>query len=122
MSKKHSVAGSFEYALDGLKTALRNEPNFRVHLLVATIAIFVGYYVGLTPLEWLILVLVIAAVLVLELINTSLEALVDIVSPTRHPKAKIAKDVVSSAVLIAAFAAVVVGVLLFAPKLLALLA
>lgn len=121
MSKRHSIIGSFDYAWDGLKTAIKDEPNFRVHVVVAVFAIILGFWLTLTSTEWLILILVIAAVLVLELINTSLEAMVDIVSPRIRPKAKVAKDVISSAVLIASVAAVVVGILLFGPKLLALL-
>lgn len=116
MSKTHSIVGSLKYAKDGLTEATRNEPNFRFHLLVAVAAAAAAIVLKFSETEWIVLILVIAAVLVLELINTALEALVDIVSPAIRKKARIAKDVMSSAVLVASVAAVVVGAILFGPK------
>lgn len=116
MSKTHSVGGSLKYAREGLHEAIKNEPNFRFHLLVAVLACIAGWLFNLSTTEWVVLILVIAAVLVLELINTALETLVDIVSPAIRKKAKVAKDVMAAAVLVASLAAVVVGLVLFGPK------
>jgi diacylglycerol kinase len=116
MSRKHPTPESFEYAFNGLKTAIKNEPNFKFQLLVAFLALALGYYLKLSTVEFAILILVICIVLVLELINTALEALIDIASPNIHPKAKVAKDVAAASVLIAAMTSILIGILLFLPK------
>lgn len=117
MSLRHSVIKSFPYAISGLKTAFKNEPNFRIHTLAAFLAILTGYFLKLTPLELAVLILTIGIVITLELINTMLEALVDLVSPEIKPAAKIAKDVSAGAVLVSAIVSVFIGLLLFLPKL-----
>jgi diacylglycerol kinase len=116
MSKTHSVVRSFGYAFDGIKEAIKNEPNFRIHTIIALFALLLGLILKLSYPEWIILAFTIAFVLILELINTSLEAIVDIVSPQIAPKAKVAKDVIAAAVLISALLAVVIGILIFLPK------
>lgn len=117
----HSTSKSFKYALTGLSTAYRNEPNFRIHLILAVIAILLGLVLNLELLEWLILTFTIFYVLTLELLNTSLEALVDLVSPEISPYAKIAKDVTAACVLLAAILSVIVAAVLFLPKILLLI-
>jgi len=117
MSKRHSVKSSFGYAFSGVKEALKNEPNFRVQLFAAVIAIILGVVTKLAPYEWIILTLTIFIVLILELINTSLEALVDLVSPQTRNKAKVAKDVAAAAVLMSSIASLAVAGFLFIPKL-----
>lgn len=116
----HRLSRSFGYAFQGLHTAVREEPNFRIHLTVAIIAMVLGIYLGLTHVEWLILMFTIFFVIILELLNTVLEAIVDLVSPEVKPAAKIAKDVSAACVLTAAVMSILVGFMLFAPKLLAL--
>ncbi len=116
----HRLSRSFGYAAQGLHTAVREEPNFRIHLTFAIIAMLLGIYLGLTQIEWIILMFTIFFVIILELLNTVLESLVDLVSPDIKPAAKIAKDVSAACVLTAAFMSILVGFLLFAPKLLAL--
>ena len=118
MSKTHSTIKSFGYAFDGIKEALTNEPNFRVHSAIAFSAVLLGLILRLESYEWIILAFTIAFVLILELVNTSLEAIVDIVSPQIAPKAKVAKDVIAAAVLISAILAVIIGLFLFLPKIL----
>lgn len=117
MSKIRTIPQSFGYAFEGIKTAIKNEPNFRIHLLAGTLAIVAAILLRFTSNEWLILISTISFVLILELINTSLEAIVDLVSPQRQAKAKIAKDVAAAAVLIASVLAITVGLTLFLPKL-----
>lgn len=116
MSKFRPLPKSFGYAWEGILIAIRREPNFRIHLILGFITIFMGVALGLNQQEWLLLVFVISFVLILELINTALEAIVNLVSPKIKPQAKIAKDVSAAAVLIAAFVSLLVGVILFLPK------
>ena len=117
MSRKYSIIGSFDFAIQGVKTAIKKEPNFRFHLLAAVLAMAGATILGFSPTEWVVLFFAIALVLILELVNTSLESIVNIVSPQRQEKARVAKDVSAAAVLVAAVAAVLVGVYLFLPKL-----
>lgn len=121
MSKTHSTAKSFSYAISGIGAALKSEPNIRVHLLLAVLAIILGFALKISSGEWIILFFTIAFVLVLELINTTLEAIVDIVSPKRHPKAKIAKDVAAAAVFVSAILSLIVAAFIFLPKILKLI-
>ena len=121
MSKTHSTFSSFSYAFSGIRLALKNEPNLRIHLIIAVIVAVSAYFLGFSRLEWVVLAFTIAFVLILELINTTLEAIVDIVSPGVRPKAKVAKDVSAAAVLLSALLSLVIGAFLFLPKILPLL-
>lgn len=121
VSKKYSKINSFKFAFRGLSTALKNEPNFLVQIILGLIALFLGFFLKISSTEWLILILTISVVLILELVNTSIEALVDLVSPEIKEKAKTAKDVVASAVLISSISSIAVGLIIFLPKLISLL-
>lgn len=118
MSKTHSTLMSFGYAFSGLREALKKEPNIRIHLTLALLAITLALFLNFNPTEWIILAFTIAFVLILELINTTLEMLVNIVSPEIREEAKVAKDVSAAAVLIGALLSVVVAGFLFLPKIL----
>jgi diacylglycerol kinase len=98
---------------------VRSQPNFLVHLSAAVLALAAGVVFRLSPTELALLVLTIAFVLVTECVNTVLETLCDLVSPSFHPLVKRAKDVAAGAVLIGAIASVGVGLLLFGPRVLA---
>ena len=121
MSLRHSIPKSFSYAFQGLKKALTEEPNFRVHVILGTVACILALVLGFSALEWLILSVTIFFVLVLELINTTLENIVDLVSPEITGQAKVAKDVAASAVFLSALFSILVGLALFLPKILGLL-
>ena len=118
MSRFRSLPGSFKYAFSGFKTALQKEPNFQIHVVIGVAALLLGAFLGLSRPEWITLLFTISFVLILEFWNTAIEAIVDLVSPELHPKAKVAKDVSAAAVLLGAFISVVIGVLLFLPKIL----
>jgi diacylglycerol kinase len=118
MSLKVNIFGSFSYAIDGIKQAFRNEPNFRVHVLIAFFVILIASFLGLNSIEWFSLLFTISFVIILELLNTAIEKVIDIISPTYHEKAKIAKDVSAAAVLIASLFAASVGFIILAPKIL----
>lgn len=116
MSRKNNLPASFKFALTGFKTAIKNEPNLKIHLLIAFATLITAAILGFTTIEWLILAFTITLVILLELLNTTLEAIVDLVSPKISEKAKVAKDVSAAAVFLAALLATVVGLILFLPK------
>ncbi|MEL6945438.1 MAG: diacylglycerol kinase family protein [Bacteroidota bacterium] len=110
---------SFKYAFKGLLTLVKTQPNFIIHLFLASIAIAIGFWLQLTAIEWLVLTFTITLVLFAEAANSALEFLTDLVSPDYHPLAGKAKDVAAASVLITAIGAVIIGLILFLPKLLA---
>lgn len=97
--------------------ALSTQPNFRIHLTLATSAVLTGWYVGLTWIEWILLVFTIFWGLAGEMINTAIEALTDLVSPQWSKEAKIAKDVAAGMMLMIATGSTIVAFLLLVPKL-----
>jgi diacylglycerol kinase (ATP) len=104
---------SFRYAMDGILQGFRSQRHLRFHFCIAVLALLAGVVYGLNRAELLVLLFAISLVIICELFNTAIEAVVDIVTTTYHPLAKYAKDVAAGAVLIAALNACVVGVLLF---------
>lgn len=118
MGLRHSTTRSFIYAFQGVKTAFKNEPNLRIHILFAISTLIAAVLLKFSIFEWILLMMTIFFVIMLELINSVLEALVNIVSPEFNKEARVAKDVAAAAVLFAAAMSVVVGILLFGPKLL----
>jgi len=112
------VLRSFGFAFSGLGHLLRTQPNARIELAIGLVAVVAGLVLGLSSTEWAVLVVTICLVLILEGLNTSLELAVDLASPQLQPKAKAAKDLAAGMVLIAALGSVLVGALLFGPKLL----
>lgn len=112
---------SFGYAFAGLWILIRTQRNARIHFALTALVLLLGVVSGLSRAEWMALVLTIALVLAAEAFNTAIESLVDLVSPALHPLARQSKDIGAGAVLLTAIAAVVVGVLIFLPRLLRLL-
>lgn len=108
---------SFGFAFAGLGAALRSQPNFRIHVLAAVVALGAGLALHLSPVEFALLVVCVMLVLASEAMNTALETLCDLVSPGYHPLVKRAKDTAAAAVLITAIGAVVVAGLLLLPRL-----
>jgi diacylglycerol kinase len=100
---------------------ITTQRNFQIHLAAAGVAIGFGLWLGLSASEWLVLVVVIGLVLFAEGVNTAIERAVDLAQPEIDPAARNAKDIGAAAVLIAAATAVVVGLILFGPKLLRLM-
>jgi diacylglycerol kinase len=111
------IVRSFGYAFQGLVTLVRTQPNFGVHIVAAVFALVLGIVLRLSTAEMALLVLTMGTVLAVEALNTCLETLCDLVSPTYHPLVKKCKDVSAAAVLISAVAAVGVAALLFLPRL-----
>lgn len=116
MSKRNGIVKSFGYAGNGIKDAFKNEPNFKIHLGLAILSIILGFLLEFTSTEFAILIITITIVIVLELVNTVIEKIVDIISPEISQEAKIIKDLSAGIVLISAICATLVGALLFLPK------
>ncbi|HID85982.1 MAG TPA: diacylglycerol kinase family protein [Anaerolineae bacterium] len=112
-----NLLDSFRHAFAGLGHALRTQRNARIHLLIAVGVVALGLWLGLSRWEWVAIVLTIGFVFVAELFNTVVEAVVDLASPEFHPLARAAKDVAAGAVLLAAIASVVIGLLILGPHL-----
>lgn len=109
---------SVKYAVAGILEMLRGQHNARVHLVASVGVVLAGLLVGVTRLEWCILVLAMASVWVSEALNTAVEFLCDVASPDFHPLVKKSKDVAAGAVLLSAIGAAVIGLLVFVPYLL----
>lgn len=108
---------SFKHAARGIYLLIKTQRNGRFHFLAAVMAIFLGVYTELSLPEWCLVILCIGMVISLEGMNTGLEFLTDLVSPEYHKLAGNAKDVAAGAVLVGSVAALVIGFLLFVPKL-----
>ncbi|HHV26259.1 phosphatase PAP2 family protein [Anaerosalibacter bizertensis] len=111
--KSRNIIDSFNYAVAGIIYALKTQRNLRIHFSIATVVLFTSLFLDFSRLEFLMLLLTIAFVMVSEMINTSIEKTIDMITEEYHPLAKIAKNVAAGAVLISAINAIVVGYLLF---------
>lgn len=111
---------SFKYAFQGIRV-LMHENNARFHLLATVVVILTGFLVKLSPIEWTIMCIIIGLVWVAEAFNTALEKLCDFVSPQHHPLIGKVKDLAAGGVLIISLLAVIIGIILFLPKILAYL-
>jgi len=111
MRTRGSLVSSFRNALSGLSELLRTQRNARIHLFITLAVVGLAIWLRLSAGDWALLALTAALVWTAELINTALEAVVDLASPGRQPVARLAKDLSAAAVLVAALAAAVVGTL-----------
>ena len=112
---------SFGYAFAGIGYGLKTQANLRIHVAITIGVIVAGLWLQISAIEWAILIVTIMTVLSAELFNTAIEAAVDKMGSAPHPLSKIAKDTAAGAVLIGAIGAVIVGLLIFGPRLLALI-
>jgi diacylglycerol kinase len=108
---------SFGFAFAGLGFLLRTQRNARIHVVVGTLACMLAAWLGVSRVEWAVLVFTIALVIILEGLNTAVECAIDLASPQVHPLAKAAKDLAAGMVLVAAIASVAVGLLILGPPL-----
>ncbi len=109
---------SFSHAAHGILYVLRTQPNTWIHALATILVVALGFWIGLTTVDWAILILTIAFVWTAEFFNTAIEAVVDLIQPEYHPYAKAAKDAAAAAVLIGAICSIGIGVLILGPGLL----
>jgi diacylglycerol kinase (ATP) len=115
----HERLKSFGPAFSGWWRALRSQPNTWLHAVITVVVFLLGWWLGLARIEWVAILIATMVVWAAEFFNTALEAVVDLASPEHHELAKTAKDVSAAAVLISAIGAVLVGLLLLGPPLLA---
>ena len=113
--KQVTLWKSFYFALSGIKTALWTERNMRIHLLVSIVVIGCSIFFSINKLEWLFVIVAIGGIFSLELMNTAIERVVDLITEEYHPLAKQAKDLAAGAVFIYAIIAVVIGIMVFTP-------
>jgi undecaprenol kinase len=104
---------SFTFALNGMIHVFRTEQNMRIHMIAALITLILAYILSIPKYEVIILLILIGIVISLEMINTSIERIVDLVSSEYHPLAKQAKDVAAGSVLVFSMIAVIIGFLIF---------
>ncbi|WP_221565647.1 diacylglycerol kinase family protein [Alkalihalobacillus sp. TS-13] len=108
------VARSFRFAFEGVLQGWREERNFRIHCVFAVFTIIFAFFLGFSIVKWSILLLTIGIVMGLELMNSSIERVVDLLTEEYHPIAKKAKDFAAGSVFIFSIIAVIIGFLLFA--------
>ncbi|MCZ2126797.1 MAG: diacylglycerol kinase family protein [Anaerolineales bacterium] len=108
---------SFRYAFQGWAYVLRTQRNAWIHSVIATAIFIVGLWLRISLQEWAIIVLTTAFVFTAEFLNTAIEAVVDLATKENHPLAKVGKDVGAAAVLVAALAAALIGLLILGPPL-----
>lgn len=119
MNKKFSITDrikSVRYALEGLVVFFKTQHNAWIHVVAAAVTITAGFYFQLCKTDWVMIIIAIALVFITEMFNTAIEFLCDVVSPQVHPGIKKVKDVSAAAVLIAAIAAVAIGIIVFLPR------
>ncbi len=112
----NKIFKSFGYALRGIWLVIKTQRNFRIHLFAAVIAILAGLFFNLSHNEWAILILTIFAVFSAEAFNTAIEKIIDLVCPEYNKLAGEAKDIAAGAVLLTAIMAVIIGLIIFLPK------
>lgn len=119
--KRKKLRNSFKYAFEGVHRELKEEQNLKIHILIMILVIIAGFILKLSPMEWIICIILFGFVIALELINTAIELTVDLAMPEIHPKAKAAKDIAAAAVLVSATCSVIIGLIIFLPKIINLL-
>ncbi len=112
---------SFKYAFNGIKKLFITQHNSRIHLTIVLLVIIAGFFFHISKAEWFVVMIVTGLVFAAELFNSAIESVVDLISPEYHKKAENAKDYAAGAVLIVAIISAIAGLIIFAPKLLAIL-
>ncbi len=110
------LINSFKYAIEGIISSFKTERNMKIHVLAMIVVIALGLFFKLNKVEWCFIIIAIASVISAELFNTAIETVVDMVSPERNPKAKLAKDIAAGAVLVVAICAAIIGFIIFGPQ------
>lgn len=112
------VIDSFKYAFHGLTILIKEEHNYIVHLAAATLAVVLGFIYKISSIEWCLVIFAVSFVMVTETLNTSIENIMDFVSPDRNSSVKRIKDLSAAAVFMSAISALIVGIIIFLPKML----
>ena len=107
---------SFGYAIKGIRYVFGTEINMRIHITISVLVIICGIAFAISLTEWIFCLFCIGLVVAAEMLNTAIENVVDLASPEQHPLAGKAKDIAAGAVLICAIISVIIGLLIFIPK------
>ena len=116
MKKSKNILNSFNYAIQGFFSAFKTERNMKIHIFITLMVILLGFLLKISCIEWIIVVLLFGLVISGELINTAIEITVDIIMPRIDERAKKAKDIAASAVLVISISAAIIGGIIFIPK------
>ncbi|HUC88814.1 MAG TPA: diacylglycerol kinase family protein [Candidatus Paceibacterota bacterium] len=122
--KKFSIISrirSSNNAVRGIGIFLKSSHNAWGHLFFAGLAVYLGFILRISSIEWILIILTIGLVILAETINSAIEIDIDLTSPTYHPYARDTKDVAAGAVLLTVFISIIVGLIIFLPKILALM-
>lgn len=119
--KNRTFIESFRYAFEGVRTAFQEERNMRSHVFSAVIVIILSYFLSLNLHEWLWILFACFAIIVMEILNTVVENIIDFISPGYHPLAKKVKDMAAAAVLFTSFFSMITGGIILVPKVLEVL-
>ena len=114
MFKKHTI--SFKNAFNGLVWSLKTQPNYRIHLSLSLLALGLGFLLKISYIEYLIIILLITVGLVIETLNTAIEAATDAIDTKIREDIRITKDVSAAAMLIYAIGATITALIIFIPK------
>lgn len=118
--KNKKLINSFKYAFKGIVSSIKSERNMKIHFTMMILAIIAGILLNISMWEWITCFILFGLVISLEMVNTAIEIVVDIVSPKYNFQAGRAKDIAAGAVLVNAIVAVIVGLLIFLPKIIEL--
>jgi diacylglycerol kinase len=113
----NSFSRAVGFAVSGLQLAFRHHPNIQRQLCIGVLAVVLGFALNISVIEWMILTLTITMVFVAEFMNTVIEEVVDLITSEEHRQAKVAKDVAAGMVLLTSIMSIIIGALLFGPKL-----
>ena len=119
--KKNKLVSSFRFGFQGIVSAASSERNMQIHICISVLVIFAGFAFSITKAEWIAVLLAIGGMIALEMMNTAIERTVDMYTKEFHPLAKQAKDIAAGAVLIFAIISVVIGLIIFLPRILAII-
>ena len=115
MEKKTTINNSFRFAVEGIFQAIKDNRNLKIHLIVAILVLVASFYFKITREEFLVVIVMIILVIAAEMINTSIEEMVDLITTEHRLQAKAAKDVAAGMVLVVTIGAVIVGLYIFLP-------
>lgn len=119
--KKKRFSFGLNYAIAGLLYGIKQERNFKIHFIAFVLIIVSAIFFKLSKVEWLAILIISGMVMQAELFNSAVEQIIDYIKPEMHPKAKIIKDVAAGAVLVTAIIALIIGVIIFLPKIIYLI-
>lgn len=114
--KSKNIVNSFKYAIMGILSSLKSERNMKVHFFFVVAVVVLGFIYKISLNEWIFCLICFAFVITAEMINTAIEIVTDLAMPKINEKAKLAKDISAGAVLVSAIISIIVGLIIFIPK------